>query len=402
MNRRQFCQTAAPALTAGSWARVLGANERIRIASIGCGVQGTEHTRAMMSLRETDRVEIAAVCDVFDRRSERAASLTGGKPCRDYRRVLENKDIDAVVIAVPDHWHAALTLQAVSAGKHVYCEKPMTHTIEEAQQVVAKVGESRAKVQVGVQAMSDDSYETAYRYVRDGAIGKVVVAQIDYSRNYRGDFWLKRTDPDARPGENLDWDLFLGPAPKRPYDPERYFQWIRYWDYSCGIPSGLLVHRITRLVKSMGLTYPENASAHGGKFQFPESRAEIPDTFNMMIDYPGGPTVLLISSMVNDTPVAHTLRGHKATLEFTDTGFVIRPQEIYRNEVHEVVHRKTGGEDIKLHHQNWYRAIRQGEALRCDVTLGMYGIVACQMGVLSYRRRKYIAWDKTAERAVEA
>ena len=121
-----------------------------------------------------------------------------------------------------------------------------------------------------------------------------------------------------------------------------------------------------------------------------------------MIDYPGGPTVLLISSMVNDTPVAHTLRGHKATLEFTDTGFVIRPQRLYRDEVKETVHRKTGAESLPLHHQNWYRAIRQGEALRCDATLGLYGIVACQMGVLSYRERKYIRWDKEKERAVEA
>ena len=139
MDRRQFFRTAAaPALAAQSWSRVWGANDRIRIASIGCGGQGTEHMRAMLGLKETANVEVAAVCDVFDPRAERAAALTGAKPGRDYRRVLDNKDIDAVVIAVPDHWHAPLTLAAAAAGKHVYCEKPMTHTIEEAQQVVAK------------------------------------------------------------------------------------------------------------------------------------------------------------------------------------------------------------------------------------------------------------------------
>lgn len=121
-----------------------------------------------------------------------------------------------------------------------------------------------------------------------------------------------------------------------------------------------------------------------------------------MIDYPGGPTVLLISSMANDTPVEHTLRGHKATLQFTETGFVIRPQAIYKNEAREIVHQKTGGEDMRLHHQNWYRAIRDGEALKCDATLGLYGIVACQMSVLSYRGRKYMRWDQPLERAVEA
>ena len=404
MNRRNFIGAAGSAtLTAQSWSRVLGANERIRIGSIGCGGQGSEHMRAVLKLKESENVEIAAVCDVFDTRAERAAGLTGaGKTYRHYRRLLENKEIDAVVVATPDHWHAQLTMDAAAAGKHVYCEKPMTHTIEEAQAVVAKVRETGVKAQVGVQAMCDDSYETAYRYVSEGALGKVVVAQIDYSRNYRGDFWLKRVDAEARPGENLDWDMFLGPAPKRPFDPERYFQWIRYWDYSCGIPSGLLVHRITRLVKALGLKYPENASAHGGKWQFPESKAEIPDTFNMMIDYPGGPTVLLISSMANDTTVDHTLRGHKATLQFTPTGFTIRPQRMFRGEAREIVHQKTGSEDIALHHRNWYRAIRENEPLKCDVTLGMYAIIACQLGVLSLQRRKYMLWDKENARAVEA
>ena len=402
MNRRDFVHATGATLTAQSWSRVRGANERLRVGSIGCGGQGSSHMRILVKMRDSDNVEVAAVCDVFDKRADRAAGLTGAKKYRDYRRLLENKDIDAVVIATPDHWHAGLTLAAADARKHVYCEKPMTHTIEEAQAVVAKVRETGIKMQVGVQAMSDDSYETAYRYVREGVLGRVVVAQIDYSRNYRGDFWLKPADEDARPGDNLDWDLFLGPAPKRPFDPERYFQWIRYWDYSCGIPSGLLVHRVTRLVKSLDLRFPENASAHGGKFQFPESRAEIPDTFNMMLDYPGGPTVLLISSLANDTPVEHTLRGHKATLQFTPSGFVIRPQSLYKGAAREIVHQKTGGEDMTLHQRNWHRAIRQGEPLKCDATLGMYGVVACQMGVLSYRRRKYMLWDKERARAVEA
>jgi predicted dehydrogenase len=397
MNRRRFFQ--AGAATALSASRVLGANDRLRIAFIGCGGQGTDHMKVVLGLKASANVEPVAVCDVFDPRAERAAALTGGRPYRDYRRVLENNDVDAVVIAVPDHWHAKLSMEAADAGKHVYCEKPMTHTIEEAQAVVAKVNYTRIKMQVGVQAMSDDSYETAYRYVKDGTIGRVTVAQIDYSRNYSGDFWLKKTEPDARPGENLDWKMFLGPAPDRPWDPERYFQWIRYWDYSSGIPSGLLVHRATRLIRSLGLTYPEYASAHGGQWQFAGSKAEIPDTFNMMLDYPGGPTVLLISSMANDTKIEHTLRGHRATLTFTSSGFTITPQPIYRTEMKEIVHKKTGGEDMSLHHRNWYGAIRVNEPLKCDSTLGLYGIVACQMGVLSLRARKYMKWNAGERRA---
>ncbi len=392
MKRRAFL--AGAALAAG------GAQNRLRVAVIGCGTQGTAHIRTLLKMRESDNVEVAAVCDVFDKRAEAAAALAGAEPSRDYRKAFERKDIDYAVIATPDHWHARLTIEAAAAGKHVYCEKPMTHTVEEARQVVEAVRNAGVKAQVGVQGMSDDSYETANRYVREGALGRVVMAQIDYSRNYRGDFWNKPIEPDARPGENLDWEMFLGPAPRRPFDPERYFRWIRYWDYSGGSPTGLLVHRVTRIIKSLGLAFPEYGSAHGGKFQFPESKAEIPDTMNVTLDYPGGPTVMLVSSLANDTAIEHTLRGHKATLVFTREGFEIRPQRLYAAEVKPVTHSKTGGEDMTLHHRNLMNAIRSGEALKCDVTLGYYGVAACQFGVLSYRERKYMKWDAARERIV--
>ena len=375
----------------------------LRAGIIGCGIRGAgTHIPTLRKMRETDNVEVTAVCDVFSKRAENAAQLTGARTYQDYRRLLEAGDVDCVVIATPDHWHGQMAIDAASAGKHIYCEKPMTHTVEEARQVVRKVQETGVKMQVGVQSMSDDSYETAYKYVHQGVLGRVVLAQIDYSRNYRGDYWLKPVDPDVRPGENLNWELFLGPAPRRPWDPDRYFNWIRYWDYSGGVPAGLYVHRVTRIIKSLGLSFPEYGSAHGGKFQFTESTAEVPETINIMLDYPGGPTVLLISSLANDTPVPHLLRGHKATLEFTPAGFVIRPQKLYAGESREIVHKKTGGEDTELHLRNFLRAIRYEEPLKCDCLLGYYGVVACQFGVLSYRERKYMKWDRETERIVPA
>src|SRR5260370_383632 len=161
---------------------------------------------------------------------------------------------------------------------------------------------------------------------QQGALGKVVLAQIDYSRNYKSDFWRNPPDDDAKPGVNLDWKAWLGPAPKRPFDPDRYFSWRRYWDYSSGIASDLFIHRVTRIIKALDLKFPAFGSGAGGKFEFSSSPAEIPDTLNILLDYPGGPTVQLISSMANSTPVDHLLRGHKATLQFTSTGFTIRPQ----------------------------------------------------------------------------
>jgi predicted dehydrogenase len=402
LSRRTFLAGTTLA-TARSYAQVPRAGERMRIGVIGCGSQGTAHLRTLVKMRDTDNIDVLNVCDAFTKRAEAAAQLTGGKIVKDYRRVLDNKDIDYVLIASPEHWHFQMTMDAISAGKHIYCEKPMCYTIEQARRVSERVAHTPSiKMQVGVQGMSDDSYEAANKYIQQGVLGPVVLAQIDYSRNYQGDFWDNRIDPDARPGENLDWNAFLGPARKRPFDPDRFFSWRRYWDYSGGIASDLFVHRVTRMIKSLGLTFPDRVVATGGKFFFRESAAEIPDTLNILIDYPQGLTVQLISSMANDSPVQHMIRGHKATLQFTPTGFEITPQRAYAKEMQPIVHKRTGAEELDLHHRNLLNAIRRNEALRCDAKLGYYGVVATAMGNLSYRSRKYLRWDASKQRPAAA
>jgi predicted dehydrogenase len=417
MNRRQFVIRSAAAAQVGSsllraatrtaarTANIRGANDRLRIGVIGCGGMGNAHLNALMKMRESDNIEIAAVCDVYKVRLDAAKEKTGGKAVSDYRAVLDDKDIDYVLIATPEHWHHQMTLDAADAGKHIYCEKPLAHTIAEGRQVVQKIQHSGVKMQVGVQGMSDDSYEAAYKYIKDGALGKIVIAQIDYSRNYKDDFWAApayAVDPEAQPGVNLDWKAWLGPAPKRPWDPLRYFQWRRYWDYSGGIATDLFIHRITRLIKAMNLKFPDRVVATGGTWEFTNTVAEVPETFNMMCDYPGGPSMVLISSMANDTPVPHQIRGHLATLEFNSTGFVIKPQKLFAEGRQEIVHQKTGAESVTLHHRNLQNAIRKNEPLNCDVLLGYYGLVACLMAVESYRHKKYLAWDARRERVVMA
>jgi predicted dehydrogenase len=400
LTRRDFV-AAATVATARAYAQIPGAGERMRIGVIGCGGQATAHMNTLVRMRDTDNVDVLNVCDIYSKRAEAAAQLTGGKVVKDYRRVLDNKDIDYVLIATPEHWHYRMTMDAIGAGKHIYCEKPMTHSIEDSRRVAERVMSTpKIKMQVGVQGMSDDSYETANRYIKEGALGTVVLAQIDYSRNYTGDFWVNPIDADARPGENLDWNAFLGPAPKRPFDADRFFSWRRYWDYSGGIASDLFVHRVTRMIKSLGLTFPECVVATGGKFEFRDSKAEIPDTLNILLNYPQGLTVQLISSMANDTAVQHEIRGHKATLRFTPTGFEIVPQGPYAKEAKPVTHRKTGAEALDLHHRNLLNAIRKSEPLRCDANLGYYGVVATVMGNQSYRKRKYMRWDTAKQRAV--
>jgi predicted dehydrogenase len=396
--------------TAGSYAAVPGANDRLRLGVIGCGGMARSHMNALLKMKDTDNVEIGAVCDIYRKRLDAAAALTGGKPIPKYKELLAQKDLDYVLIATPEHWHHQMILDAIDAGKHIYVEKPMTHSIQQAKEVVRRMQGSSLKLQVGVQGMSDESYEEANRYVRDGILGKIVMAQIDYSRNYANDFWAYEIDPDAKPGDNLDWDAWLGPAPKRPWDPRRYFQWRRYWDYSGGIATDLFIHRVTRILKAAGLTFPERVVATGGKWNFADSVAEIPDTFNMLCDYPGGPTVLLVSSMANAAPIDHVIRGHYATLTFTREGFEIRPEPKIAQEekapkaadLKPITYRKKGAEDVSLHHRNLHDAIRRGEKLRCDPMLGYHGVVVTMMGVESYRRRAYLKWNAAQEKVERA
>ena len=407
LTRRAFIHgSAASIVTAASAAKVLGANNRLRVGIIGCGGLAQEaHIPSLLRMKDSDNVEIVAVCDVYQKRLDQAAAATGAKPVKEYRALLDQKDIDYVAIVTPEHWHARMTLDAADAGKHIYCEKPMTWSIDEAKKVVAKIKQTGVKMQVGVQGMSDDSYDTAQKMIKEGKIGRPIQAQIDYSRNHKRDFWVSdEPDKDVRPGENLDWNAFLGSAPKRPFDLDRFLHWRRYWDYCGGIATDLFVHRITRIIRALDLKFPDRAVAVGGKWEFRDSAAEIPDTFNMMLDYPEGLSVVVLSSMANDTPIPHVIRGHEATLEFTRSGFVIHPQGRFNKEGDraEIVHQKTGGEDILLHHRNLQDAIRNGAAIKTDVMTGYYGVVAVRMATESFRKNKCMKWDARRERAVEA
>ncbi len=424
ISRRKFVQRVAGStagiavfgsslgMSAASYSHIVGANERLNIGVIGCGGMSNAHMKALLQMKKSDNIDITAVCDVYTKRLDQAKELTKAQAFKNYQDILENKNIDYVLIGTPEHWHYQMTVDAISAGKHIYVEKPMTHTIEQAKDITEKIAASQLKLQVGVQGMSDDSYETAHKMIKEGALGKVVMAHIDYSRNYQDDFWAYEIDADAKPGVNLDWEAWLGPAPKRPWDPRRYFQWRRYWDYSGGIATDLFIHRVTRIIKAVGLQFPDYVVGTGGTWNFVDSVAEIPDTFNMMLDYPEKITVMLVSSLANDMPIRHVIRGHEATLEFTREGFTITPQKQSKQAIisgtgeslggnKQFTHIKTGAEDITLHHRNLQAAIRKNEPLKCDHNLGFYGVVACMMGVQSMRNRKYLKWDPQNKTVVE-
>lgn len=406
LSRRTFvagataAAAARQALTAKSAARIVGANERLHVGMIGAGGNANGHMRALRKLAEPDNVEIAAVCDIYAPRREAAAAFTGGKPFKDYRRLLEHSGLDYVTISVPEHWHAPITLDAADAGLHVYVEKPLTYSIDEGLAVVKKVRSTGIVLQCGIQGMSDDSYETAAELIKQGAIGKVVMAHIDYSRNHLEDFWVRDPDPDVQPGVNLDWKTYLGKAKKRPWDPARFFSWRRYWDYSGGIATDLFVHRLARIVRACGLTVPSRVVATGGQYFF-NGGAEVPDTFNALLEYPEGVNVLLVSSLANQSKIRHVIRGNKGTIEFSRDGFSLEPEPIHESDVQTRLHKKSGGEDMALHHHNLHNAIRAGEALKCDAEFAFNVSMACQMTVESFRKKKSLAWDRRRQRIVK-
>ena len=405
VSRRTFLQAtgtmaAAATWTASSYARVIGANDRIRVGFIGVGGMGNDHLDKTIALKEKDNLEAVAVADVWKTRAEAGAKKVGApQSMTDYRKLLDIKEIDYVTIATPEHWHAKATIDAMDAGKAVYCEKPMTHSITDAQKVMKKQKETGLALQIGVQAMSDDSYRTAAEAVRAGKLGQVVQAQIEYVRRYgeQGPFRDPEIKDDMPKPADLDWDAWLGNAPKVPWNPHHYHEWRSYSAYSGGICTDLFIHRITRIMKACDLLYPRRVMGMGGIWQWPDGR-DLPDNFEMICEYPRGMTVYVLGTMSNRVGVDHLIRGYRATLYFTPTGWVIKDKD---DKVLEE-HKKTGGEDIALHHTNLHNHLRNGEPLNCPVELGMAGVVAVCMANASWRSGQMMGWNTKEEKMVPA
>ena len=417
LNRRGFLSTSAvtavtlPVLTATNRASVIGAGERLRIGIIGCGSIGTAHLGALLKQFRTGGVEIVAVCDIYKTRAAHFQDRiwkAGGHADRysDYRNLLETEGLDYVVVAVPEHWHAQITLDALDCGLHVYCEKPLAYDLEGAKQVVDKVHSSGKLLQVGVQGMSEDSYVTAREAIRAGKLGPVVEAQIDFVRNFplgRGP-WRTGVDPDLPKPADLDWETWLGPAPKRPWSPARYFEWRCYRDYSGGIATDVFPHPLTRILRACDLQFPLRVTGMGGIYLWDDGR-ELPDNFEMLLEYPAvegvtaGMTVHVLGTFGNKHGIDHVIRGHKATLQFTDFGWQIVEQSPgylpappdERNIIEK--HQKTGAEEIILHHKNLQQAIRQGDPLNCPAELGLYAVAAVVGANQSWFDKRMLNWD---------
>ncbi|WP_339683473.1 Gfo/Idh/MocA family oxidoreductase [Gimesia maris] len=405
VTRRSFLQTgsavaAGLAWTAQSYGSILGANDRIRVGFIGAGGMANAHMNTYNAIREKNNVEAIAVADCWNTRAEEGKAKTGAKHAfSDYQKVLDIKDIDYVTIATPEHWHAQMTIDALDAGKAVYCEKPMTHSIPEAQAVIKKQKETKLPIQVGVQGMSDDSYSSAAKAIEEGVLGQVVQAQIEYVRRYGEQGPWRRPglkDDEAKPAD-LDWNAWLGHAPKVDWNPHHYFEWRNYSQYSGGICTDLFIHRITRIMKACNLLYPRRVVGMGGIWQWNDGR-NLPDNFEMICEYPRGMTVYVLGTMSNRVGIDHLIRGYRGTLYFTREGWVAKDKD------GKVLaeHKKSGAEDTKLHHTNLHNHLRNGEALNCPTELGLAGVVAVNMANESWRSGQMMGWDTENEKMAPA
>src|SRR5579885_180641 len=286
-SRRHFLQagTAAGLATSALAAqeKKISANDRIRVATIGLGGMGTEDTHSSLAV---PGVELAAVADVYQGRLIRAREVFGSQvsTTRDYREVLARPDIDAVIIATPDHWHSKISIDAMHAGKDVYCEKPMVQRLEDGMAVVEAQRKTGRIMQVGSQRVSSIVYQKAQELLQAGAIGELNMVEAWWDRNSAIGAWQYSIPPDATP-ENIDWDRFLGRAPKVPFEPVRLFRWRNYRDYGTGVAGDLFVHLFSGMHFVTGAIGPTRVNSTGG-LRFWKDGRDVPDVLLGLYDYP--------------------------------------------------------------------------------------------------------------------
>lgn len=329
MTRRQFVRrsTQAAALAASfpfvSRARVLGANDRIGIGFIGVGQRGATHVAVIQKLIAAgENLHIAAATDAYKYRLDEVVKASGATPHRRDVELLADPTVDVVCLATPDRHHMPQGLLALAAGKDIYCEKPMSHwsQFDLAREFCDEVERRGRVVQVGDQGNSSPGWARVKELYRSGAIGRLQTIEAGYYR--RGDFAdrMPIPDPEARPGPDLDWEAFLGDAPRKPFTVERFFSWRRYLDYAGGPGTDLLPHVLMPFVTALDLGFPSCAAATGGIFKYTTYDRTVPDTFNATLAYPEKYAVSLHATLANDFMSEPVIRGDEGTLFLQNAG----------------------------------------------------------------------------------
>ncbi|MCX6610590.1 MAG: Gfo/Idh/MocA family oxidoreductase [Acidobacteria bacterium] len=305
-------------------AQAPASKDKVNLGFIGSGIRGKQLIDEFMAVPAARGV---AVADLYDGCLERAKEQLGDKitTTKDYRRLLENKDVDAVVIATPDHLHERITLDALSAGKHVYVEKPMTWSIGEGPRMIAAAKASGKVLQVGSQAKTSALTAKAKELIASGVLGKVNMIRMGNHRNNAEGAWVYPIPPDASE-KTIDWPRFLGKAKKRPFDAAQFFRWRCWWDYSAGVAGDLFVHQFTQMHEIMGTKAPKSAVSQGGIFRWKDGRT-VPDIMNSLLEYPEGFLVDVYVTQVNSfAPRGILIMGDQGTMQVEGRKLTVIPE----------------------------------------------------------------------------
>ncbi len=423
--RRDFTKTLvfAGATTALGAARVAGANDRVRLGCIGLGNRGDQVLDAF--LKQPD-MEVVAVCDLSQAYLDFAAKKAGGSPrqFKDYRQLLAMKEVDAVVIATPDHWHALQAIQACEAGKDVYVEKPLSLCVAEGRAMVEAVRRHGRVCQVGIHRRSSAVCREAAELVRQGGLGKVTAARAFHIQNE----WPAGigNPPDGDPPADLDWDAWLGPAPQRRYNKNRTFYRFRwFYDYSGGQVTNFGVHYIDFIQWALGAEAPASVAALGTKAADMRDNRVIPDTLEAIWQYPGG--TLVTFSQFNATGAPWSLRGcelelrgTQGTLYLLGDGYEVVPDPIsedefparspltrqedarYRRDAKPRIAPRTvrgsSTSDTAPHARNFLDCVKSRAKCNCDVETGHRSTSATLLANIALKTRAVLDWDARAER----
>ena len=399
---------ASGAMDAASQDRVAGANRRVRVGLIGCGGQGSGDLRAALRLG----AQCVALCDVDDEQAlktaesiKRTSDQTPDLITRDFRRVLDRQDVDAVIVGTPDHWHAIPTIMACQAGKDVYVEKPLALTIGEGRVMVNAARRYNRVVQMGTQQRSSNHFKSAVDYVKSGALGKIRVVKTWAYQDWMGNI-PRVADGDVPPG--VDYDMWLGPAPKRPFNKNRFhfnFRW--YYDYSGGLMTDWGAHMIDIANWGMGVTVPKSATSVGGKFGFLDSAEETPDTQQALWEFDGFSMTWEHATAMGQGPYMRdhgvAFHGNNGVLVVDRGGWEVLPETETKNgkKSYRMIgepRRGTGGQDMhQAHVKDFLDCLDSRKRPVSDVEVGHNSMIGCHLANIAFRTGRVVHWDAARE-----
>ncbi len=400
MKRRTFLSSTA-AITAASYSRIQGANDRIHTGVIGPGSRGGSVWRQFLSEPE---VAPAAACDVYEPHLERALSNSGNraKPYRDFRKLLEHKPLDAVIIGTPDHWHAIQSVMACQAGLDVYVEKPLSLTIREGRLMVEAARKYKRVVQVGSQQRSGRHYWEAVELIRSGAIGEVHHVEAGHERNSLPGFADDARTPPKLPS-NFDYDMWLGPSPKADYNPLRSiytFRW--FWDYSGGQMTNWGAHNIDIGRWALGAESPLSVAAFGGRYAVKDG-GETPDLQEVLYRLPNAVLTWSVRELNGSRGSFLVFHGTKGNLEVDRGGYAITTEEWKgKAQMQNKIVRPPGANAslTPLHVRNFLDCVKTRERPNADVEIGHRTAVMCHLGNIATRLGRSLEWDPKNEQVV--